>query len=311
SVMSNCSIEQLHDFYVQERLLFVKLVQKFSRSPAESLLVMATWLWLEDFGFEHIFSVIMALNDPLIAALANEAVLCFRCLESEEPPNGFSQIPVTAEFMDISLQIIYQNRYSAITGIKNFLTTVCSRIFSDIVQQVLPSSYITSHNQPLIIPGFPHPTFGSINVMPSVASLDNFSSRNLFPIPSGIWGWNASCIATENDRTLFLTFSRGIPVSEAEVRLVFTEKYGENCAKGVHIPKYGGNLPNENLNSNQDVQQQSLYGRLVLDSVVTVDRILMGESKQKFYIDGKPIWAPWVGFTTLQIYLFPRYIMMD
>ncbi|CAN7104581.1 unnamed protein product [Brassica rapa subsp. narinosa] len=240
---------------------------------------MATWLWLEDFGFEHIFSVIMALNDPLIAALANEAVLCFRCLESEEPPNGFSQIPVTAEFMDISLQIIYQNRYSAITGIKNFLTTVCSRIFSDIVQQ------------PLNIPGFPHPTFGSINVMPSVASLDNFSSRNLFPIPSGIWGWNASCIATENDRTLFLTFSRGIPVSEAEVRLVFTEKYGENCVKGVHIPKYGGNLPNENLNSNQDVQQQSLYARLVLDSVVTVDRILMGESKQKFYIDGKPIWA--------------------
>ncbi|KAH0852686.1 hypothetical protein HID58_093851, partial [Brassica napus] len=213
SVMSNCSIEQLHAFYVQERLLFIKLVQKFSRSLAESLLVMATWLWLEDFGFEHIFSVIMALNDPLIAALANEAVLCFR--------------------------------------------------------------------------------------------------RNLFPIPSGIWGWNASCIATENDRTLFLTFSRGIPVSEAEVRLVFTEKYGENCVKGVHIPKYGGNLPNENLNSNQDVQQQSLYARLVLDSVVTVDRILMGESKQKFYIDGKPIWAPWVGFTTLQIYLFPRYIMMD
>ncbi|KAF2592378.1 hypothetical protein F2Q70_00043577 [Brassica cretica] len=223
--------------------------------------------------------------------LANEAVLCFRCLESEEAPNGFSQIPVTAEFMDISLQIIYQNRYSAITGIKNFLTTVCSRIFSDIVQQVIPSSYITSHNQPLIIPGFPHPTFGSINVMPSVASLDNFSSRNEFPIPSGIWGWNASCIATENDRTLFLTFSRGFPVSEAEVRLVFTEIYGENCVKGVHIPKYGGNLPNENLNSNQDVQQQSLYARLVLDSVVTVDRILMGESKQKFYIDGKPIWA--------------------
>ncbi|KAF3521873.1 hypothetical protein F2Q69_00048345 [Brassica cretica] len=105
--------------------------------------------------------------------------------------------------------------------------------------------------------------------MPSVASLDNFSSRNVFPIPSGIWGWNASCIATENDRTLFLTFSRGFPVSEAEVRLVFTEIYGENCVKGVHMP-------------NQDVQQQSLYARLVLDSVVTVDRILMG---------GKPIWA--------------------
>ncbi|KAF8107077.1 hypothetical protein N665_0127s0024 [Sinapis alba] len=287
--MSNCSIEQLHSFYGQERLIFGKLVQNFSRSLAESLLVMATWLWLEDFGFEHIFAVIMSVNDPLVAALANEAVLCIRCLESEEAPDGFSQIPVTAEFMDISLQLIYQNRYTAITGIKNFLNTVCSRIFSDILQQVLPSSYITSHNQPLIIPGFPHPTFGSINVMPSFGSLNNFSNRNLFPIPSGIWGWNASCIATENDRTLFLTFSRGFPVSEAEVKMLFTEKFGENCVKGVHMPNYSGNLPNENLNSN--AQQNSLYAKLVLDSVDTVDRILMGESKQKFNIYGKHIWA--------------------
>ncbi|KAG2325313.1 hypothetical protein Bca4012_039807 [Brassica carinata] len=250
---------------------------------------MATWLWLEDFGFEQIFSVIMALDDPFIADLANEAVLCFRCLESKDAPNDFCQIPVTAELMDISLQIIYQNRYTAIAGIKNFLTTVCSRIFSDIIQQVLPPSYIHSHNQPLIIPGFPHPTFGSINVMPSVASLNNVSNINLFHIPSGIWGWNASCTATEIDRTLFLTFSRGYPVSEAEVKLLFTEKYGENSVKGVHMPNYSGNLPNQNLNSNG--KQQSLYARMVVDSVVTVDRILMGKSKQKFTKDGKHIWA--------------------
>lgn len=285
--MSNCSVEQLHAFYDQERLIFLTLVQKLSRSLAESLLVMATWLWLEDAGFEHIFSVIMALNDQLIADLANEAVLCFQCLESEEAPNGLSKIPMTAKFMDISLQIIYQNRYSAITGIKNFLTTVCSRIFSDILQQVLPFAYITS--QPLIIPGFPHPTFGSINVIPCVDPLNNLSNRNVFPIPSGIWGWNASCIATENDRTLFLTFSRGFPVSEAEVKLLFTEMYGENSVKGVHMPNYSRNLSKENLNSNG--QQQPLFARLVLDSVVTVDRILRGESKQKFYMYGKHIWA--------------------
>ncbi|ESQ33230.1 hypothetical protein EUTSA_v10005525mg [Eutrema salsugineum] len=289
--MSLSTVEQLHDFHSQDREIFAKLVLKFSRAPAESLLVMATWFWLENFGFKHIFSVIMSLSDPLIISLADEAVSCFRCLEFNKPPNGFKQIPLTARFMekDISLQIIYKYRYSAIIGIKNFLSTVCSRIFSDIIQRALlcplSSSNFSRLCSPLNIPGFPHPTFGNIVVMPHVVCWNNIPNNNPSLIPSDLWGWHTTCIATENDRTIFLTFSRGFSVSEAEVKKLFTQKYGEGCVVGVFMPDVSGNSFNKNG------QQQSLYARLVLDSVVTVDRILKGNSLNKFDWSGKHIWA--------------------
>ncbi|KAG7564535.1 hypothetical protein ISN44_As10g012990 [Arabidopsis suecica] len=291
--MSLLNARELHVFHAQDRDIFSKLVLKFLRPPAESLLVMATWLWLEDFGFENIFSIILTLPDPLIVALANEAVSCFRCLYFNYPPIG--QIPLTAKYMkkNISLQIIYKNRYSAITGIKNFLTTVCSRIFTDILVRVLPSSSMPSFDtrlrQPLRIPGFPHPIFGSINVMPIEVDRDNFSNNNLFFIPHGLWGWNANCIATENDRALFLTFSHGYPVTHAEIFELFTKEYGENCVEGVYMQH--DNKKSPNANANRSCKQQSLFARLVLDSVATVDRVLDGEQRKELEIYGKNIWA--------------------
>ncbi|XP_010453164.1 PREDICTED: uncharacterized protein LOC104735134 [Camelina sativa] len=287
--MSPPTREQLYTFHAQDRKLFSKLVLKFSRSPAESLLVMATWFWLEDFFSQNILSTILALSDPVVVALANEAVSCFQCLDSDEQPNDLNQIPLTAELMsvDISLPIIYKYRYSAITGIKNFLTTVCSRIFSDILQRVLPSSssysFFTRLRHPLIIPGFPHPTFGSINV---IADGENLFNNNLSFCSHGLWGWNSNCIATDNERTMFITFSRGFPVSQEEVKHFFTKNYGENCVEGVYM-----NEGKDNDNCPNNGQQQTLYAKLVLDSVATVDRILDGKKIQKFKYNGKHIWA--------------------
>ena len=133
--MSSPTLDQLHTYHAQERVIFSKLVLQFSRSPSESLLVMATWFWLENFGFEDIFSTIFALPDKLIASFANKVVSCFRCIESSHPPNGFEHIPLTSIYLQkhISLPMIYKYRYTAIAGIKTFLTTICSRIFSDIL----------------------------------------------------------------------------------------------------------------------------------------------------------------------------------
>ncbi|VVB14043.1 unnamed protein product [Arabis nemorensis] len=292
--MALSTVEQLHTFYARERKIFSKLVLNFSKPAAESLLIVATWLWLEDFGYENIFSIIMAFTDPLILALANEAISCYQCLDFDELPKKFEEIPLTAEIMrkDISLLIIYKYRYTAITGIKNFLTTICSRIFSDILQQILPCSspytFVTRFRCPLIIPGFPHPTFGSINVMPDVVGGDNLSNNNLFLIPSGIWGWNANCIASEEDRTMFITFSRGFPVSKDEVNELFTSKFGENCVECVYMSEGNENVSYTYTNSNG---QQKLFARLVLDSVTTVDRILEGTNLSKFHINLKHIWA--------------------
>ncbi|CAA7039729.1 unnamed protein product [Microthlaspi erraticum] len=295
--MPSSTVEQLYAFHAKDREIFSKLVLTFSRLPSESLLVMATWFWLEDFWYGNIMSIVYALPDPVVEALVDEAVSCFQCVDSNEPPYSFNKIPLTAKLLkkDISLLSIYKHRYTAIAGIKNFLTTICSRVFSDILQQVVPYSspcFVNKFLHPLIIPGFPHPTFGSINVMPDFDVGDNIiSSNNLFIFPSGIWRWNASSIATENDRTMFITFSRGFPVSHAEVKELFTKIFGENCVVGIYMPE-NNNTSSPNTDESCNGQQQKLFARLVLDSVTTVDRILEGQKINKFKINGKHIWAP-------------------
>ncbi|XP_021596702.1 uncharacterized protein LOC110603317 [Manihot esculenta] len=125
---------------------------------------MATWLWLEEKGYPNVVVKMVDLSYALVNAVADEAVLCLKCLESNSLPlllNG--GIPLNARIMEknICLEVFHHNKFSAISGIKNFLTTVCARIFTDILQRVLAttSSAQTAPNQPLIIPGFPHPLF--------------------------------------------------------------------------------------------------------------------------------------------------------
>ncbi|XWS26230.1 hypothetical protein CRYUN_Cryun26dG0013600 [Craigia yunnanensis] len=271
--MASITLEELHTYHAIDREIFSRLVITLRRDPAESLLVMAVWLWLEEKGYPNIIAKMLNLSDPLLEALAGEAVSCLNCLESSNPtilPNG--ALPLTARIMekDISLQMFYLNKFSTISGIKNFLNTVCSRIFTDILQHVVGSTSKVIPNQPLVIPGFPHSLFGSFTIVPRAIDHD-------FPI-GGLWGWHPSNNVSEDDRTLFLTFSRGFPVSEDEVRELFRKICGD-CVDSVHMQE---NVPRD---------EQPLFARMVLYSVTNVDQILNGSRIAKFRINGKHIWA--------------------
>ncbi|EOA22153.1 hypothetical protein CARUB_v10002721mg, partial [Capsella rubella] len=88
-------------------------------------------------------------------------------------------------------------------------------------------------------------------------------------------------IEIESERSIFLTFVRGIPVSKKEVTQLFTETYGENCVERVQmVNNIGGPGP-----------CQSLYALLVVDSVATMNRILDGQQIKKLRINGRPIWV--------------------
>jgi hypothetical protein len=262
--MMMISTEELHRYHKIDRDIFSRLVIKFKRDPAESLLVMAVWLWLEDKGYPNIVVKMVGLSDAIVGALANEAVLCFKsCLESNAPrvAAGGGGIPLTSVLMerDVSLQMFSQNRFTAISGIKSFLNNVCCHVFADILQRVLdPGASQANLN---------HPLFGAMITTNSSGFLTG-----------GIWDWQpADHGVSEDDRTMFLTFSRGFPVLEEEVKGVFTELYGD-CVESVQM---------ETVPSGE----QPLYARMVLRCVTIVDRILNGKRISKFRVNGKHIWA--------------------
>lgn len=275
--MITISLEELHLFHKIDREIFSRLVLKLMRDPAQSLLVMAIWLWLEDKRFLNIVVKMLTLPNIIVNALANEAVLCLKCLEGITPNNNIGGLPLTTRVIgrEISLQSFAQNRFTAIRGIKTLLNNVCSRVFTDILQLVLPgSSLLINFDDPIILPGFPHPVFGNVNIVNRPMDYD---------IPTGgLWGWDqVADDGTEEDRTMFLTFSRGFPVFQQEVRDLFTNMFSDmNCVRSVRMGQ--GSSENE---------QAILYAKMILSSVTFVDRILNGERIAKFKINGKHIWA--------------------
>ncbi|KAK2633853.1 hypothetical protein Ddye_028645 [Dipteronia dyeriana] len=85
-------------------------------------------------------------------------------------------------------------------------------------------------------------------------------------------------IIPQDQRTIFLTFSKGYPISETEIRDFISSKHGD-CIEAIIMQERAAG-------------EQALYARLVLDlSCSSIEAILGGKSKAKFNINGKHVWA--------------------
>ncbi|KAK2434338.1 hypothetical protein QL285_019499 [Trifolium repens] len=276
--------KEVHLFHQMDRELFCFLIFKLHREVTQSLLVMALWLWLEKIGCHNLIKNISILPGTLVNALVNEAVTCLQILGMDNPiipiGVGLSLTKIITQ-KEIFLQMFNLKRYTSITGIKIVLNQICARIFDDILQIVLKrqnviatqgtTSRTHAPNIPLTLPGFPHPLFGTFDLSPRIENINLSDER--------IWIEKRPYDdATNDDRSLFLTFSRGFPVSEMEVRCLFTTNYGD-CIQSLTM---GGN-------KNQG--EQPLFAVMILKMVEIVDQILMGKRVAKLHINGKHIWA--------------------
>ncbi|KAK7400720.1 hypothetical protein VNO78_12001 [Psophocarpus tetragonolobus] len=279
--MAPLSIGELHQFHRTHREVFCFLIFKLHRDLTQSLLVMALWIWLEHNGYPNISHRVMSLPLTSIDALVNEALSCLKCLKVHNfviPKDGGLPSTTKLTHRDISLRIFNEKRYTIVTGIKSVLKNICARIFADVLHIVLKSNHIKKvgtlrgnrSHMPLTIPGFPHPLFGTFDVPPkNTMNLDLFDVR--------IWTNSPFDDVTIDDKTMFLTFSRGFPVSEDEAKQLFTSRYGD-CVESLSMGKI-------------DMHNQSMFAKMVLKTVTTVDHILNGKRVAKLQINGKHIWA--------------------
>ncbi|CAH9084209.1 unnamed protein product [Cuscuta epithymum] len=272
------TIEDLHLFHTVDRKIFSRLVIDLGRNPSESMLVMAFWLWLEDIDFPSITQKMGNFPHSMVNDLAREAARCLRILDPRTLPEAYrdDDMPLSSMVIErpISSSHFQTTKFSAITGVKTLLNKVVAIVFADILEQVLQSGRRRRPTNlpppPLLIPGFPDPVFGRVEVVP----LPPGSS-----VPEGgLWGWATSYETTVDDRTMFLTFSRGYWVTEEEVWELFTSLFGD-CVEAVRmVPPV-------------IQEEQSLYARMVVRSVETIDKILGKKNIAKLRIHGKHVWA--------------------
>ncbi|KAM7265286.1 hypothetical protein ACFE04_002969 [Oxalis oulophora] len=242
--------EQMNAFHKIERVLYGLLVFSLWRDPAESMNVMTLWIWLETVGFGCIVNKMLCLPLTLINELAIEAGVCLAVIKNDSPfvPNENLDIPLLQSLLekDISLQFFLQYKLQAIQGMSRAMNEVCMRALSDIMQLAIRHRTSQSSPQPC-------------NVQQPLQSNQNQS------------------IASDN-RTMFVTFSKGYPVLEGEVRNFFQTIYGD-CIESLHMQEV---LP---------PNQQSLFARIIFRSPSTIERILNGRHTVKFSIQGRHVWA--------------------
>ncbi|CAJ1939677.1 unnamed protein product [Sphenostylis stenocarpa] len=280
--MGPISTEELHLFHKTHREVFCLLIFRLHRDLTQSLLVMALWIWLEHNGYPNITHKIMGLPHASVSDLVDEVVSCLKCLERENfatPNNGGLPLTQNLTQKGISLRMFKEKRYTIIAGIKSVLKNICARIFADVVQIFIRSRNINRvgssrgnmSNMPLTIPGFPHPLFGTFDIAPDT------SSMNLDLLDMRIWMKGPCDDVTTDDKSIFLTFSRGFPVSEGEVIKLFKRSFGD-CVENLSM-------------GNTSVQDQTLFAIMVLKTVGTVDQVLNGKRVAKLHINRKHIWA--------------------
>lgn len=119
--------EEFKIFHNIDRVLYSRLVFNLNRDLAESMQVMALWLWLE--RSRHVGNLVnkmLSFPDTLINGLADEALLCLNCIENDQFHLSFStsDIPLI-HFLGntgLSLQFFHENRHFIRPAVSKIVT---------------------------------------------------------------------------------------------------------------------------------------------------------------------------------------------
>ncbi|XP_047307636.1 uncharacterized protein LOC124911225 [Impatiens glandulifera] len=263
------SPEEYKVFYAMDRELYAVLINDLWRDPVESMRIMALWLWLERSGFNGIVKKILSFPSVLINELADEALISLKYLDKNKINDAETtpvtvrvpaedNFPLTQNFVDskISARFFHKNRLLAIPGISKMISNVCVKALTDIMDQAMERNLLQYMSLMRVSPP----------VLPMAAATAGFE----FDPPGREIGLHP------DERTMFVTFSKGYPVNEMEIRDFFAKFFGDRI-ESLFMQEV---LPGE----------QSLFARIVFYSPDSIPLILNGAEKVKFSINGKHVW---------------------
>ncbi|XVF69365.1 hypothetical protein PTKIN_Ptkin11bG0075800 [Pterospermum kingtungense] len=250
TLASEITLKQLQQFHSIDRKAYSRLLIGLGFDPLPSMKIVAFWNFLERSGFKHFVNNLQPLPDALLFSLAKEAIMCLDFLyrsTREIFPRVRMDFPVMKKLVaqDIFLDYLFKNRESAKRMIEDFVKDVCRTGFSDIVQTYLgskQSSTLDIDNGELLV---------QEKLMENKGRVD------------------------QKDRTLFMTFSKGHPVSTRELHGFIVREFGK-CVEAIYMdPKH----------------PRPLFACVVLRSLSNMSRILGGEKFVKFFINGRQVRA--------------------
>lgn len=247
-------------FHEIDRNVYYRLVIDLVRDPAESMRVMALWLWLETFRCTGLIDNIYKLPIFLTNIFADEAMICLNFLTNYNPLFGdHIELPLTKTLLghNMSLNFFALNREEAIAGITKCWRETCLRALLDLMQMAIDMKAAQDLAETQLAMSSIEPGFSHLNLHPRFV--------------------NPPEAVHPDDRTMFATFSKGYPVPESDILEFFKIVYGD-CVESLHM---------------QSVQkgEQALFARIVFYTPDIIPVVLDGDETAKFTIKGRHMWV--------------------
>jgi hypothetical protein len=244
--------EELNLFHSVDRKLFIHLVKSLGRETSQAINIMAFFMWLEKKSNDMNLVQKLLFRWPEVALidLVNESAVVLDCIEFSRFPVDFSpenHLPLIEYILrrnDLTLNFFHNHRLEVIKEVTKVINDICIRAFSDIIEQmhhgvdqrfylgnVLGAAAARVH--------VPHPNMQmqpQINELGGSYAYNGQQDMNQIMANLSLDETYAAEIgfvtSTDNkkkiemrpidDRTIFMTFSKGYPISETEVREFFT-----------------------------------------------------------------------------------------
>lgn len=236
------SVVDLLLFHSLDRQVYSRLVRGLQQDPQNVKRAMALWMWLESIGHNDFVRHVNSYRDDLLIGFLKEAEMCINAVMGWLPSGCDRSIPLTAWLIDepIDLGFFLFNRQIVFNGVARIYATVCDVIFNDSLMLVISQDGRDVQHGGVVKGGFV--------VQPS----EDWMSRHgaaLGPVAAGVvgkWGMVAftdpeaatafarsfrktdcpfDCEATgpptQERRSIFISFSRGLPISEREIVAFF------------------------------------------------------------------------------------------
>ncbi|TVU44103.1 hypothetical protein EJB05_03535, partial [Eragrostis curvula] len=271
------------------RNLFYRLVFLIGMDPALAMQIIALWLLIEGNGEANLLRRIDSFHGDrfLVNAAIGEKLIRALHARPDKAPGS-------------ALRTTFHKQ--AITGVLFLLNNVCCKVLADLRQKAdeqgitgremqesshpnssrLLQQYKQDYWQIQINTNFHGGESSSSRSMPSAAiqltqdtfqqSFSQSSTNNMGPY---CLNWNS--IAPQDDnRTLFVTFSNGLPLTQEEVYDFFMRHFGDVESVSVEVPI-------------EDRPPQ--YARVTFGSRHTMLRVLNGEERVKFMSGRKHLWC--------------------
>ncbi|KAI3950544.1 hypothetical protein MKW92_032533 [Papaver armeniacum] len=245
------TIDEFRSIYKTDREMYRKLAVNMRKEPLVCMGVIALWLFMEDLGYPNVIPMLLSYPSDIINTAFEEAkLLVHHILTRTPPPSSLIEMPITLRLIHavgsqkfIPMSNLFHDGTIPFIEIKNKVKDLCPTLFEDIFIESMSGNNATNTTV--------------------------YSQRLFDEIGPQVLGVSTP----PSERTMFIAFSTGFPITEDQVREYFVRWHGD-CIERI------------NMQEIKPPQTQSMFAKIVFNESETIDEILGGAENVGILING-------------------------